>query len=262
VDEMLKSENLKKVYNNWVSTEFEYQDIESNLIRIDTPFFDRHNDSLILYAQINGDESITLTDGGYVIDDLMSSGIFLLRSPQRKEVLIRQLLSYGVSLNTETNELYLKSSLNDFPNNKHRLLQAMLFTNDMFMLSKKQSSKVFFEDIANFLEENNIRAFQNVSFIGTSGMSHKFEFSIPGIRDIPDRLIKTLNVPNNDMYAKALTADVHNTFEVLSRPTTFYTFINDSEKEIKSDVASLLEHEHIIIIPFSEKEKFIKELAM
>lgn len=259
---MIKSENLKKVYNDWVSTEFNYKDVEANLIRIDTPFFDRHNDSLILYAQINADDSITLTDGGYVIDDLSANGVFLLRSPQRKEVLTRQLLSYGVSLNSETSELYLKSNLDNFPNNKHRLLQAMLFTNDMFMLNKKQSSKVFLEDVANFLEKNNIRAFQNASFIGASGMSHKFEFSIPGIREIPDRLIKTLNVPNNDMYAKALTADVNNTLEVLSRPTTFYTFINDSEKEIKTDVASLLEHEDIKIIPFSEKEKFIKELAM
>ncbi|WP_346401361.1 DUF1829 domain-containing protein, partial [Listeria monocytogenes] len=67
-----------------------------------------------------------------------------------------------------------------------------------------------------FLEKNNIRAFQNANFVGNSGMTHKFEFSIPGIKNIPDKLIKTLNVPNNEMYAKALTADVKNTAEVLN----------------------------------------------
>lgn len=259
---MIKSENLKEIYNDWASKEFSYKDIESSLIRIDTPFFDRHNDSLILYAQINRDESITLTDGGYVIDDLESDGVFILRSKQRRSLLSRQLLSYGVSLNGESNELFIKTNLTNFPNDKHRLLQAMLFTNDMFMLGKKQTSNVFFEDIANFLEENNIRSFQNVSFVGISGMSHKFEFSIPGIREIPDRLIKTLNVPNNEMYAKALTADVHNTQEILSRPTTFYTFINDSEKEIKTDIISLLEHEQIKVVPYSERNRFIQELAL
>lgn len=259
---MIKSEKLKEIYNDWISKEFNYSDIESSLIRIDTPFFDRHNDSLILYAQSNNDDSIILTDGGYVIDDLEASGIFILRSSQRRDLLSKQLRSYGVSLNVDTNELFLKTNLKNFPNNKHRLLQAMLFTNDMFMLGKKQTSNVFFEDIANFLEENDIRAFQNVSFIGLSGMSHKFEFSIPGIREIPDRLIKTLNVPNNEMYAKALTADVHNTIEIISRPTTFYTFVNDSEKEIKSDIISLLERENIKVVPFSERTNFIKELAM
>lgn len=139
---MIKSEKLKEIYNDWISKEFNYSDIESSLIRIDTPFFDRHNDSLILYAQSNNDDSIILTDGGYVIDDLEASGIFILRSSQRRDLLSKQLRSYGVSLNVDTNELFLKTNLKNFPNNKHRLLQAMLFTNDMFMLGKKQTSNV------------------------------------------------------------------------------------------------------------------------
>lgn len=258
---MIESSNLKKIYNDWVSEKFSYKNLETGFIRIDTPFFDRHNDSLILYAQVKDKENIILTDGGYVIDDLEASGIYVLKSPQRKNLLTRQLLSYGVSINLEDNSLSLNTNLSNFPNDKHRLLQAMLFTNDMFMLGKKQTSNVFFEDIANFLENNNIRASQNVSYVGLSGMSHKFEFSIPGIRDIPDKLIKTLNVPNNEMYAKALTADVHNTSEIVSRPTTFYTFINDAEKEVRPDIVSLLKHERIKVIPFSKRQEFIDELA-
>ena len=259
---MIKSKDLKTSYNEWVAQEFNYETIETSLVRIDTPFFDRHNDSLILYAQINQNDTITLTDGGYVIDDLESSGIYIMRSTQRKQLLKQQLLSYGVSLNADTYELFIQTRLTNFPNDKHRLLQAMLFTNDMFMLGKKITANVFFEDVATFLEKNNIRAFQNVSFIGVSGMSHKFEFSIPGIREIPDRLIKTLNVPNNEMYAKALTADVHNTAAIFSRPTQFYAFVNDTDKKIKSDIRSLLEYEDIKVIPYSQRENFVKELAL
>ncbi|EDO0211649.1 DUF1828 domain-containing protein, partial [Listeria monocytogenes] len=70
---MLGSEDLKTIYNNWIVKKFAYKDINSGVIRIDTPFFDRHNDSLILYALIDSNNNIVLTDGGYVLDDLESS---------------------------------------------------------------------------------------------------------------------------------------------------------------------------------------------
>lgn len=259
---MIKSSKLHQVYNDFITKGFDYKDIEKGTIRIDTPFFDRHNDSLILYALANSDNSLTLTDGGYILDDLEASGVYIMRSPQRRQILKTQLLSYGVSLNKTTNELFIQTTATDFPNDKHRLLQAMLFTNDMFLLGNKTNASVFFEDVASFLDNHNIRAMRNVSFTGLSGMSHKFEFSIAGIQNIPDKLIKTLNVPNNEMYAKALTADVHNTSEVLTRPTKFYAFINDTEREMKPDIISLLEHEQITVVPFSNREKFAKELAM
>lgn len=258
---MITSENLKRIYNEWANQEFVYKNIESSLIRIDTPFFDRHNDSLIIYAQIQNESSIILTDGGYILDDLETSGIYISRSKQRVALLQRQLRSYGVDLDLSNNDLSIRTDMRSFPNAKHRLLQAMLFTNDMFMLAKKHTANVFIEDISAFLEDNNIRAMQNISFTGRFGMSHKFEFSIPGIRNIPDKLIKTLNVPNNEMYAKALSVDVKNTIEVVDRPTKFYTFINDSDREIKPEISSLLQNENISIIPFSKRMEFVEELA-
>lgn len=259
---MNTSENLKEMYNQWVMKEFDYNEINKNVIRIDTPFFDRRNDSLILYAIVNNDnKTLVLTDGGYIIDDLESSGVYINKSTKRKALLKSQLLSYGVSLDKEDNSLFIKSTYDQFPVNKQRLIQAMLFTNDMFLTSKKNNNSVFFEDVSHFLEENNIRAMHNISITGESGMIHKFEFSISGIRDIPDKLIKTLNIPNNELYAKALTADVKNASEVVSRPTKFYAFVNDQEKPLKNSIVSLLSLDDISIIPFSKREKFIKELA-
>ncbi len=256
---MLGSEDLKTIYNNWIVKKFAYKDINSGVIRIDTPFFDRHNDSLILYALIDSNNNIVLTDGGYVLDDLESSGVDIIASPKKTELLKKHLNSYGVNL--KDSDLSIKTNVKDFPHHKHRLLQAMLFTNDMFMLGKKTVKGIFFEDVAKFLEKNNIRAFQNANFVGNSGMTHKFEFSIPGIKNIPDKLIKTLNVPNNEMYAKALTADVKNTAEVFNRPSKFYAFINDQEKEITPDILHLLEYDNIKVIPFSKKKEIIAELA-
>lgn len=257
---MITGDELKKIYNDCIMQKFDYKNINSDVIRIDTPFFDRHNDSVIIYAILDNNNSITLTDGGYVLDDLESNGIHILRSEKRRKILLTQLKAYGVIL-SQNNQLQIVTNQSNYANDKHRILQAMLFTNDMFMLDNKTTSSVFFEDVASFLENNNIRAFHNVSFVGASGMNHKFEFSIPGIREIPDRLIKILNSPNNEMYAKALTADVRNTSDVVTRPTVFYTFINDIEKEIKPDVLGLLQYEDINVVPFSRREEFIAELV-
>ncbi|EAC7341928.1 DUF1828 domain-containing protein, partial [Listeria monocytogenes] len=75
-------------------------------------------------------------DGGYVLDDLESSGVDIIASPKKTELLKKHLNSYGVNL--KDSDLSIKTNVKDFPHHKHRLLQAMLFTNDMFMLRKKK----------------------------------------------------------------------------------------------------------------------------
>lgn len=259
---MLTANKLAKIYQEWIKQEVVFNNIESNVVRIDTPFFDRHNDSIIIYAVNNLDNSITLTDGAYTIDDLEVDGVNLMRSPAKLRILSEQLNLYGVKLATDDMSLFVKTNLEDFPSAKHRLVQAMLFTNDMFLSSYKHSKNFFLEDVAQFLEENDIRAMRNAQFTGSTGMIHKYEFSISGIRDIPDKLIKVLNSPTNDIYAKALTTDVKYTNDVVTRPTTFYAIVNDSEKKIRPSIKSLLEEENIKVINFSEKSEYIPELSM
>lgn len=50
-------------------------------------------------------------------------------------------------------------------------MQAILFTNDMFMLARNNTGSIFVEDIGEFLTANNIRATANVAFYGNSGMT-------------------------------------------------------------------------------------------
>lgn len=259
---MLLAKDLSAVYIKWLTENIEFNNLAENVVRIDTPFYDRHNDSLILYAKKDHHKGpLILTDGGYTLDDLESDGIYINRSKHKKEVLNESLHSYGVKLHADTNELYIHSSKNVFPQDKHKLLQAMLFVNDMFLTSKKHVKNFFIEDVSNYLEENDIRALPNASYVGSSGMSHKFEFSIPGIKDIPDKLIKVLSSPKNSTYAKALVTDVEQTRNALRRPTIFYTFINDKESEIDESTIALLEQADIKTIPFNKRKDFTEELA-
>lgn len=50
-------------------------------------------------------------------------------------------------------------------------MQAILFTNDMFMLARNNTGSIFVEDVGEFLTANNIRATANVAFYSNSGMT-------------------------------------------------------------------------------------------
>ncbi|MEE6683552.1 DUF1829 domain-containing protein [Limosilactobacillus reuteri] len=111
-------------------------------------------------------------------------------------------------------------------------MQAILFVNNMFMLSSTNTTNVFLEDLKIFFETNNIRATQSVSFLGNSGLSHKFDFLISGFKDIPTRLIKTLSVSRNDsVFAKSILTDITQTRLIRDDLTKYYVFINDCSKE-------------------------------
>lgn len=261
-EEVLSAKELASTYIKWLTENIEFNNIEENIVRIDTPFYDRHNDSLILYAMKKTPTSpLIITDSGYTLDDLEADGIFINRSKRKKNVLYESLNSYGIKLDEDTNELYINTSKGDFPQDKHRLLQAMLFVNDMFLTSKPNTKSFFLEDVEEYLIENNIRAMKGASFIGSSGMNHKFEFSIAGIKDIPDKLIKVLSSPKNETYAKALVTDVEQTRSALKRPTTFYTFINDTETEVDESMVNLLEQANIVTVPFKKRNEFTPELS-
>lgn len=118
--------------------------------------------------------------------------------------------------------------MEEFAQDKHRLLQAMLFTNDLFLTENKRTKSLFLEDVENYFEAHDIRALEGASFIGSTGLTHKFEFSIPGSskRKIPDKLIKVISSPRNEMYAKVLAMDVKYTRDVVKPNTEFYTLNN------------------------------------
>ena len=263
VREMINTTDLSKIYHDWLQEEINFSTVDNNAIRVDTPFYDRHNDSLILYVIPQENANLIVTDGGYTLDDLEAEGISVTRSKKRKKIFLDQLTSYGVSYDENNNFLFINSNVEKFPNDKHRLLQAMLFTNDLFLTENKRTKSLFLEDVESCFEQHDIRAIEGASFIGSTGLTHKYEFSIAGSvkRNIPDKLIKVLNSPRNEMYAKVLATDVKYTRNVVKQDTYFYTFINNQEKEIASPILSLMEKEEIKVIPFSEREHFVTELG-
>ena len=163
-------------------------------IEITTPYLDRHNDYLQIYATRKNKDFI-LTDDGYTIEDLEQCGC-KLESPKRQDLLRMTLNGFGVRINDKILEIH--ASPENFALRKHSLIQAMLAVNDMFYLAAPTVTSVFYEDVVTWLDLCDVRYTPKVKFTGRSGYDHLFDFVIPKSRHQPERIVQTINRPSRN----------------------------------------------------------------
>jgi hypothetical protein len=250
-------QQLKNAYLNWLNQKITLRDL-NGVIEITSPLVDRHNDYLQIYA-IPKENGIILTDDGYIISDLLMSGLDIDSTKKRKEIFQTILNGYGVQ-RSEKDELFVEATIDDFPRKKHLLLQAMLTVNDMFMIARPNVQSIFLEDVEAFLIEYEIRYTDNISFTGKSGFSHKFEFVIPKSKFRPERIIKTINNPTRESSEQLLWA-WSDTKETRKSDSTLYAILNDSDKPINTDVINALNRYDVKTILWSQRVKYIDDLS-
>lgn len=251
----LAKEDFIDSYINWLRSKIYFKEI-NGFYEISTPFLDRHNDHLQIYVKQQG-EKILLSDDGYIVNDLLLSGCDL-SSDRRQTVLQTILNGFGVKLDDDA--LTIESRLEDFPQKKHALLQAMLSVNDMFMLSQPRVAGVFLEDVEKFLDSNEIRYTPNVQFVGKSGFSHVYDFVIPSSKKKPERLVKAINNPTREK-AQAILFAWNDTRNVRKRECSMYIFINDSDKSIRIDVLSAFSEYEVKPILWTKRHQYIEDLT-
>lgn len=127
---MINAEELSKNHLDWCSKNTNFTDVSANIVKIDVPFLDSFNDEIAIYA-VNDPYtgSITLTDDGWTINNLESRGVYLKHSKKRRKLFQSQISKYGVIENDDA--LQITTTPDNFPISKHRLLQAMLFVDNM-----------------------------------------------------------------------------------------------------------------------------------
>ncbi|WP_176692390.1 DUF1828 domain-containing protein [Liquorilactobacillus vini] len=64
----------KNIYA-WLKEQYNFSDLDSNVVKIETPLLDSTFDYIVFYAQGLKDNSIIITDDGWTIDNLNSYGI-------------------------------------------------------------------------------------------------------------------------------------------------------------------------------------------
>lgn len=225
-------------------------------VEITTPYLDRHNDYLQIYAKREGD-SFVLTDDGYIIGDLEMSGC-RLESPKRQALLKMTLNGFGVQLRDSA--LQVKASAENFSLRKHNLIQAMLAVNDLFYLAAPMVASLFYEDVVAWLDLSDIRYTPKVKFTGNSSFDHVFDFVIPKSRREPERILRAISRPSRDT-AEAFAFSWIDTRNVRPEGSRAYAVLNDTEQSVNASVVDALNSYEIRPVRWSEREAVREELA-
>lgn len=242
-------------YNAWLRESSELREV-GEWVEITTPYLDRHNDQLQIYAKRES-EGIVLTDDGQTIRDLESSGCFL-NTPKRSELLNMTLNGFGVKRRSD--ELYVHARTSNFPLKKHSLIQAMLAVNDLFYLAEPIVKSIFYEDVVAWLDSIDARYTPKVKFTGVSGYDHLFDFVIPKSRQAPERILRAINRPRRDS-AEAFLHAWTDTQQVRSPDSVAFAILNDIGQSVPAEVTEAFEAYRISPVLWSKREEVRSSLV-
>ena len=202
-------------------------------VEITTPYLDRHNDRLQIYAMRRG-SGYVLADGGYVLDDLEQSGC-KIDGGRREALLTMTLNGFGVQRSGESApgqciEKQLRAS------EAQSRAGPCLPSTTCSTWRSPWSLTSFYEDVANWLDVSNVRYTPNVKFTGASGYDHLFQFVIPKSAEQPERILHPINRPNRDR-AQAMAFSWIDTKDVRPSESRAYAILNDSEARVSGERA-------------------------
>jgi hypothetical protein len=243
-------------YVDWIRESTTLRNVGHGWHEIVTPFLNHKNDMIELYVRQDGNEKIILSDGGNTVNELKLSGLDIDKSKKRLDEFNTILRSFGLHWD-EKKEISIVTDTKKFPEVKHRLIQAILSIDDMFMLSEPKVESFFTEDVAIFFELNDILFVKDTSFVGKSGFSHKFDFTLPKIKDRKEVAIRAINKPRKDIIGGVMW-----TIEDMRivRPNTDGLVIINDENGVNDDIHQALNEYHIPYIGWSNRKEELTRL--
>lgn len=252
----IEIERLLNDYRNWLKDKTTLRDVNGDWVEITTPYLDRHNDALQIYAR-RDDAGFVLSDDSYTIHDLEASGCNL-NTDKRRDLLKMTLNGFGVKLNDEALEVH--TTPENFPIRKHNLIQAMLAVNDLFFLAKPVVESLFFEDVIAWLEANDIRYTPRVKFPGISGYDQFFDFVIPKSRRQPERILQAITTPTREK-AQSFIHAWNDTRPTRPSDSRAYAVLNDGEQPVPGGVIDAFRNYQVQSVPWSSRALVVIELA-
>jgi hypothetical protein len=249
-------ERLVDSYRIWLKQKTSVREIDSSWVEITTPYIDRHNDALQIYAKRSND-GFLLTDDSQIINDLEASGCNL-QTAKRRDLLKVTLNGFGVKLNESA--LEVRATAETFPSRKHDLVQAMLAVNDLFYLAQPVVESLFLEDVTAWLDGTEVRYIPNVKFTGISGYDHRFHFGIPKSRKEPERIVEAISRPTKESAADFIFR-WNDTREVRAHDAQAYAILNDREHMVSPAVIDALSNYGISPVPWNSRLSAEPKLA-
>lgn len=253
---MKNSQTLKKSYFDWLFQQYNYDDLDNDIVKINTPFLDNEFDNIIMYVEFLNDGKINLTDDGWTMNGLKNNGVSFSRKTTLRNKLLKD-ITENLGIDLVGNELSIKTDLDKFPIAKQRLLQGIMQVNDLIVLEKSNIRKIFFEEVQDFFSDHHILFSSKPSFAGKGGITVQFDFLIPTDKD--EKLIRTISNGNNLNHSKLLTVDTQ-LLKSTRKNSEYYALFDDISHPISNlqDVNTIFNENssaNIIPVNFSQLKK-------
>lgn len=226
----------------------------SDWIEISTPFTDVFNDTIDIYAKKQNGK-IILSDDGRTLKNLELSGVEISRSANRKEMLERILLNYGINLDNNK-EFIAEATENTFPQKKLNLLSAISEANDLYVIAKHTVASLFREDVKTYLDERELVYTPYFISKGSTGLEFTFDFQIAYKQT--ELLIKAFNSVNKLNLPHFLFTwdDVKQVRERQTEKKVIgLAVINNEEREVKGEYLEALQNKGAEFILWSDRNK-------
>ncbi len=242
-------------YIEWLKSNITISHIGS-VCEMTLPFLDRHNDYLQIYIHYE-DGKFTFSDDRYIINDLRMSGFEI--SEKRQEILDIILNGFDVKC-IGGEELRIITDRENIAQANHRLIQAMLAINDLFVMAQPRVAHLFKDDVEMFLKKNDVKFVTSYPVEGRTGYEHTFDFFIPESEVKPQRFVRAINRPSKDSISSYtfMWADILENRPSQSRA---YAVLNDENSEVSEDTYRALRSYDIVPMLWTKRNQYIDELA-
>lgn len=184
-------------YWKWMRDRTILKAVSDGWTEVNTPFLDRHNDGLQLYVKKIGDR-VEITDDGHAIEDLRRSGCKI--STNKQKALLDTILN-SASISLEDGSFRMVTSVSDFPSRKNDFITAMQDVDDLFMTSRTNVYTLFADEVATWIDSQDVPHSRNVKIMGEGGISYALDFLFPKYRGMPEYAMQAINAPTKEKIA-------------------------------------------------------------
>lgn len=241
-------------YVRWIRDNTTLREIGDS-VEITTPYLDRHNDYIQIYAKrVYGE--LVLTDDGYTLADLAMCGCEIYNPRFQDE--FRVILN-GFGIREHLGALEVGATESDFPLRKCNLVQAMLAVNDLSHLAPSTVSRPFREDVAAWFHLREIRFQPRVNVEGRSGLHHQFDFALPPSASKPERLVRVIGRPGRSSTNSVVLSwrDIQET----RAEARALAFLNDAKQAVPPAILSAMRRNEVQPVAWSAREEALEALA-
>jgi hypothetical protein len=249
-------DKLPFTYRRWLEERLSVEANETEAV-LTTPFLDSFNDYIQVYGDRMSGGAWRLTDDGETLFTLQANGVGL-STRKRKELFRKSVNRFGVSYIDP--ELFVEAPTGDLPGKLHSLVQAIIAVGDLLYTAQPHVKSIFKQEVEDWFGELDVRVSRNAGFEGESGLTHKFDFVIPGqpAAGIQEKIVDAVSSVTKQNIEKVMLSwrDVEPT-----RDAEMYAILDDTQKTLPADKTEALVRYDVTPLRWSQRDDYAARLA-